>query len=66
MICVPAGTLTLIIEWLDKTFTQISGADGMATRFEADGRLVGETMSPTRIASVLEAEVARARSLLAA
>lgn len=37
MICVPAGTLTLIIEWLDKTFTQISGADGMATRFEADG-----------------------------
>ena len=38
----------------------------MATRFEAAGGLVGETMSPTQIAGILEAEVARIRILLEA
>ena len=64
MICVATGTLTLIVRWLDIAFTQISRAEAMATRFEAAGVLVGETMNPIQIASILEAEVARLRSLL--
>ncbi|MBR1159458.1 hypothetical protein [Bradyrhizobium elkanii] len=66
MICAPAGTLTLIFDWLGKTFSQISGAEGVVTRFEAAEGLVGEAMSPTQIATILEAEVAQVRSLLEA
>ena len=64
MICAPAGTPTLIVDWLDKTFTQIGRADGLVTRFEVAGGPVGETMRPTLFASTLEAEVARVRSRL--
>lgn len=60
----PAGTPTAIVDQLNKTFTQISRADGMAARFENAGGLLGETMSPTQFAAFLETEVARIRSLV--
>ena len=35
MICSLAGTLTLIVGWVDKAFAQISEAEEMVARFEA-------------------------------
>ncbi|MFB9267681.1 hypothetical protein ACFFWD_31865 [Bradyrhizobium erythrophlei] len=65
MICAPAGTLTLILDWLDKTLTQISRADGLATL--RSRRMTGwRNDEPDTIRQHLEAEVARLRSLFEA
>jgi tripartite-type tricarboxylate transporter receptor subunit TctC len=60
----PAGTPMPIVDWLNETLTRISKADGMASRFEAAGGLLGETMTPTQFGRFLETEVTRVRTLV--